>query len=101
MVDDRYCVTLGSHFGCEIGQYFDLVLANGTVIPCIMGDVKSDNHTDSANIITVSTNCLSEFIVSKGNLNSDAKRDGNISSCCEEWKSHVVKVRVYKKVVKL
>lgn len=40
MVDDRYCVALGSHFGCKIGQYFDLVLANGTVISCVMGDAK-------------------------------------------------------------
>lgn len=101
MVDDRYCVALGSHFGCEIGQYFDLILANGTVIPCIMSDQKDNRHTDSANIITVDTNCLSEFIVSKSNLNSDAKRDGDISSCCKEWKSHVVKIRVYEKVVKL
>lgn len=101
MVDNRYCVALGSYFGCEIGQYFDLVLANNIVIPCIMSDQKDNRHTDSANIITVDTNCLSEFIVSKSNLNSDAKRDGDVSSCCDEWKSHVVKIRVYEKVVKL
>lgn len=101
MVDDRYCVALGSHFGCEIGQYFDLILANGTVIPCIMSDQKDNRHTDSANIITVDTNCLSEFIVDRHALNYEAKRDGDISSCRNEWKSHVVKIRVYKKVVKL
>ena len=101
MVNGRYCVAIGSHFGCKIGQYFDLILANGEVIPCIMADQKANKHTDSANIITTSTNCLSEFIVDRNALNRDAKRDGNISSCCEEWKSHVVKIRVYKKVVKL
>lgn len=101
MVDNRYCVALGSYFGCEIGQYFDLVLANNIVIPCIMSDQKDNRHTDSANIITVDTNCLSEFIVSKNDLNYEAKRDGDISSCRDEWRSHVVKIRVYKKVVKL
>lgn len=101
MIDDRYCVALGSHFGCEIGQYFDLILANRTVIPCIMSDQKDNRHTDSANIITVDTNCLSEFIVDRHALNYEAKRDGDISSCRNEWKSHVVKIRVYKKVVKL
>lgn len=101
MVDDRYCVALGSHFGCEIGQYFDLVLANGTVISCVMGDVKKDINTDAANIITVDSNCLSEFIVDRPLLKYEAVRDGDVSSCCEEWKSHVVKIRVYKKVVKL
>ena len=98
MVNGRYCVAIGSHFECKIGQYFDLILANGEVIPCIMADQKANKHTDSANIITTSTNCLSEFIVDRNALNRDAKRDGNISSCCEEWKSHVVKIRVYKKV---
>lgn len=98
-VNGRYCVALGSYFGCEIGQYFDLVLANGTVIECIMGDQKADKHTDSANIITTDTNCLSEFIVSKSSLNKDAKRDGDMSSCCKEWEAHVVKIRVYDKVV--
>ena len=101
MVDDRYCVALGSHFGCEIGQYFDLVLANGAVIPCIMSDQKSNKHTDSANIITVDTNCLSEFIVDRHSLKYEAKRDGDISSCCEEWNSPVVQIKIYKKVVKV
>mgnify|MGYP004493992167 CR=1 FL=1 len=101
MIDDRYCVALGSHFGCEIGQYFDLVLANGAVIPCIMADQKANKHTDSANIITVDTNCLSEFIVDRHSLKYEAKRDGDISSCCDEWNSPVVQIKVYKKVVKV
>ena len=101
MIDDRYCVALGSHFGCEIGQYFDLVLANGTVIPCIMADQKANKHTDSVNIITVDTNCLSEFIVDRHSLKYEAKRDGDISSCCDEWDSPVVQIKVYKKVVKV
>lgn len=99
MVNGRYCVALGSHFGCEIGQYFDLILANEEVIPCIMGDVKSNKHTDSANIVTISTNCLSEFIVDRQALNRNAKRDGDISSCCPEWEATVKQIKVYEKVI--
>ena len=99
MVNERYCVALGSHFECKIGQYFDLILANGTVIPCIMSDQKANKHTDSANIITTSTNCLSEFIVDRNALNYEAKRDGDISSCCPEWKSVVKQIKVYEKVI--
>ena len=99
MVNERYCVAIGSHFECKIGQYFDLILANGEVIPCIMADAKSNKHTDSANIITTSTNCLSEFIVDKNALNRNAKRDGDISSCCPEWKSVVKQIKVYEKVI--
>lgn len=101
MIDNRYCVALGSHFGCEIGQYFDLVLANGTVISCVMGDAKKDINTDAANIITIDSNCLSEFIVDRPLLKYEAKRDGDVSSCCDEWDSPVVQIKVYKKVVKV
>lgn len=96
MVNGRYCVALGSHFGCEIGDIFDLILENGTVIPCIMGDQKADNHTDSANIITVATDCLSEFIVDKSTLDFKAKKSGDVSSICAEWDSPVVQIKVYK-----
>lgn len=99
MVNGRYCVALGSHFGCEIGQYFDLILANDEVIPCIMSDQKANKHTDSANIVTISTNCLSEFIVDRQALNRNAKRDGDISSCCPEWESTVRQIKVYEKVI--
>ena len=44
-VDGRYCIALGSYFGKEIGTYYDLVLENGTVIPCILADRKADIHT--------------------------------------------------------
>lgn len=101
MVNNRYCVALGSYFNCEIGQYFDLVLANDVVIQCIMSDQKADVHTDSNNIITIESNCLSEFVVDIDNLNKDAKRDGSISSCTDTWNSHVKKIVIYKKGVEL
>lgn len=94
-IDGRYCVAIGSHFTTDIGIYFDLVLENGTVIPCILGDAKADQDTDSNNIITEHNGCLSEFIVDTPSLYSEAKRMGNISYCDENWNSPVVKIRVY------
>lgn len=91
----RYCVAIGSYFGTAIGQYFDLILENGVSIPCIMADQKADCHTDDSNIITVANGCMTEFVVDFVNLNSDAKRMGDISYCSEDWKSRVVEVRVY------
>ena len=91
----RYCVAIGSYFGTAIGQYFDLILENGVSIPCIMADQKADCHTDDSNIVTVANGCMTEFVVDFSNLNSDAKRMGDISYCSEDWKSRVVEVRVY------
>lgn len=98
---NRFCVALGSAFGIEIGQYFDLCLANGEVIQCIMADQKADEHTDVSNIITVHNGCMSEFIVDNEKINSNAKKMGDISYCTDLWKSRVVKVKVYKKYIKL
>lgn len=94
-VNGRYCVALGSYYTNRIGQYFDLVLENGTVIECILADAKADCHTDSSNRITVANGCMSEFVVDLSVLPKNAKIRGNVSYCKEEWNSPVKYVRVY------
>lgn len=95
MVNGRYCIALGSYFSDDVGQYVDLILENGTVIPCILGDQKADAHTDSNNIVTVHSGCASEFIVNSDSLSSEVRNYGNISKCRNDWDSRVVKVKVY------
>ena len=95
MVNDRYCVAIGSHFRCSIGQYFDLVLANGTIIKCIKGDEKANKDTDGSNIFS-RNGCATEFLIDRGALASSIKRSGDTSSACKRWKSRVVKIKVYK-----
>jgi hypothetical protein len=97
MYNNRYCVALGSAFDLEVGQYFDLVLENNTIIPCIMADQKASKHTDASNIITVASGCMSEFIVDIDVLVADARIMGDVSYCCDEWQSRVVQVVTYKK----
>ena len=97
MVNGRYCVAVGSRFTSDIGQYFDLILANGTVIPCVLADQKADIHTDSDNIITAHNGCLSEFVVNTEYLNSEVKQRGNISYAEEEWDSPAVELKLYNK----
>ena len=96
-VQDRFCIALGTYFDSEIGQCVDLVLENGVIIPCVLGDVKANIHTDNNNLFTIANGCCSEFIIDSSKLNSNAKRDGNISSCNNEWNSPVAYVRVYEK----
>ena len=95
--DGRYCVAIGTGFNADVGTYFDLILANGTVIPCIVADIKADKHTDSNNMVTKASGCLTEFVIDSNKLNKSAKRMGDISYCCKEWNSRVEKVRVYEK----
>ena len=97
MVDGHYCVAIGTGFNADVGIYFNLILENGTVIPCIVADIKADKHTDSNNMVTKASGCLTEFVIDSSKLNKSAKRMGDISYCCKEWNSRVEKVRVYEK----
>ena len=93
-VNGRYCVALGSYFGVSIGQYFDLILENGTIIPCIMADAKADRDTDYLNA-TSRNGCMSEFIIDRWALDSRARSAGTIGAVDDNWKSPISIVRVY------
>lgn len=96
MHQDRYCVALGSGFiKTGVGTKFDLVLANGTVIKCIAGDMKADAHTDSTNRITSHDGSIAEFIVNTSSMVSNARRMGDVSYSCDAWNSEIAKIRVY------
>lgn len=94
-VNGRYCVAVGSYFNTSIGQYLDLILENGVVIECIMGDLKADIHTEDNNIFTTLNKCCSEFIVDTNSLDTFVVSTGNISRSNPSWDSPVKYIRVY------
>lgn len=95
-VDGRYCVAIGYAFEPKIGQYFDLVLENGTVIPCIISDQKS--HYDTTDdMFTTATDCCSEFVVDNESLSNKAHKRGDISDVNKDWDSPVVYIKIYTK----
>lgn len=96
-VNHRYCVAVGTAFNTNIGDYVDLILENGEVIPVIISDIKADKDTDSRNIATKANGCVSEFIVDTDFLHKEAKKNGSISFCKNEWDSPVVSIKVYNK----
>lgn len=99
--DGRYLIAVGSGICSQPGTYMDVKLANGTVIPCIMGDGKADIHTDSNNIYTNvnSTWCCSEFIVDKNVVKEKWNGAGDCSRVMTGWDSPVVEIKVYNKRV--
>lgn len=97
MVGDRYCIALGSYFTTDIGQYVDLILGNGTIIPCILADQKDDAHTDDMNAVTIDSDCVSEFIVDSNVLPNMVRLYGDVSRYDESWEARVTQVQVYDK----
>ena len=95
MVNGRYLIAIGTYFKADVGTYIDLVLQNGNVIPCVVGDIKSDEHTDSTRIFTSANNCCSEFITDNKHLPATVQMTGNVSNIQEGWNSPVANFIVY------
>ena len=93
-INDRYVIAVGTAVGGHIGTYVDLILENGVVIPCVIGDYKAAIHTDATNLVG-GNGCASEFLIEKGSLFTPAKQAGDISVCYPEWSSRVVIIRRY------
>lgn len=98
MINGRYMIATGSGVSHDVGRYIDIVLENGTVIPCVIGDAKDDAHTDQEfHIMTKKSHCVSEFLVDESVMNPDLLLSGNMSNYREEWNSKVVKFILYDK----
>lgn len=63
MVDDRYCIAVGSGYSKKIGTKIDLVMSDGSIIKCITGDAKKDDDTDSTHRYQRWDGSVAEFIV--------------------------------------
>lgn len=98
-IDGRFLCAVGTYYASEneVGKYVDLILANGTVIPCILGDTKANKDTDSSNMYTRHDHSVVEFIVDTGSLSSKVRRQGNLNYANSNWNSSIVDIRVYDK----
>lgn len=94
-LDNRYMIAVGTGCDAPCGTYIDLILKNGTEIPCIVGDIKADVHTEDGNDYTVYSWCASEFIIDDTCLNETIAYAGNVSVSDESWNSKVVAYRIY------
>ena len=93
-VNERYCVAIGTAFEASVGQVFDAELENGTIIKCVVGDIKDDKDTDNSNVFT-SQGCCLEFIVDIKKLDGTIKTMGDCSTKCEDWNSPCFQYIIY------
>ena len=89
MINGRYLIATGSAISHNIGQYVDVVLANGITIPCIIGDAKANVHTDAGNMVGLDGSVV-EFIVDKSSLSSTSRQQGNMDFANFGWDSRVI-----------
>ena len=75
MVEDRYCIALGSGYTHTVGQKVDLIMEDGSIVECILADCKSDAHTDASHKYHSKDGSVAEFVVDYTAFNSS-----------EQWK---------------
>lgn len=97
---DRFCVALGT-FWCgghpeHIGRCFDAVMANGSVLHCVLADVKRTEDTkNNGNRYGRTNNDILEFIVQEKCFPSCMKGYGDMSRASEELAGDVKEIIVY------
>lgn len=89
-----YVVAMGSYWG-KVGDRFIIHLDNGELIPIIIGDIKSDRHTDKLNYAHASDGHVLEFLIDS--TSAPMKRvgitkHGLINKVFKEWDSKIVAV---------
>lgn len=75
---DYYCVAMGTYYG-NVGDVLRISTDLGNEYLVILGDIKSDNHTDSEHKYTVHNGCMLEFIVDSGKISNSVKVSGSVN----------------------
>lgn len=95
LVDDRYVIALGSYYTTSIGTRVDLVMENGAIVRCVVGDCKADRDTDSTNRQHSIDHSVVEFIVCADMLNDKVLTMGDCSYADERLIGEIKEIRVY------
>lgn len=102
VLDGRYLIGVGNGISSTVGTYVDLILENGTLIECIVGNILPNSKTDSTNHVyeivdqTASWSCGQFIVVNKsGIFNSEMRKSKDCSIKSPNWQSPVKTVKVY------
>lgn len=94
-VEGRYLIAMGTYYTKNVGDKFDIKLSDGTVIKCMIGDIKSDKHTDAKKQKQKYDGSIIEFITDPAKMPSTVKRAGSYS-VCKKFSGSVKEIRKLK-----
>lgn len=80
-VEGRYLIAMGTYYTKNVGDKFDIKLSDGTIIKCMIGDIKSDKHTDARRQKQKYDGSIIEFISDPAKMPSNVKRTGSYTAC--------------------
>ena len=91
-MDGKPMVAVGTGWGLSVGDSAIVTCDNGNSFEVVIGDIKSNAHTNSENKTTLSNNCRCEFIVDSKQLNPTIKTMGNVS-VLKQYNGYVINVQ--------
>ena len=94
MVDDCYCVALGSYYGTKIGTKYKITFSNGNTIKVILCDQKANRHTDSKHQYAVNNKDIVEFYVQRNMMPRAIRGRGNYG-ILKQFSGSIVSIEKY------
>lgn len=80
-IDGMYMIALGTYYLHHgVGDVFEITLSGGRTFRAVVGDVKSDLHTDPTNRFQRYDGSVVEFIIDRRVMSREVLRMGNVSS---------------------
>lgn len=93
-VDERYCIAVGSYYTQSIGTYIDVVMENGSILHCILGECKRNRDTDCTNRQNPNGSVV-EFIVNTSSTPSMVRKMGDCSYGSQSMTGEIQSIIVY------
>lgn len=91
-IGDRYVVATTTTFG-KVGDFIDVYQEDGTVIKCVIGDIKSQGDAGCTKWGHNNGRCVVEFVVDKSKwYGSSMHANPGTSSCHPEWNQNIDKI---------
>jgi hypothetical protein len=93
-IGDRYVIACTTTYG-NVGDYVDIVQEDGTILKCIIGDIKNQNDAGCNEWGHNNGQCVVEFVVDKNTWYSGGKgshANPGTASCHPEWNQNIVQV---------
>lgn len=91
IIGDRYVVATTSTFG-NVGDYIDVVQEDGTIIKCIIGDIKNQNDAGCNKWGHMDGQAVVEFIVDKSTWYPDGESLKRVTEFHPEWSQNITQI---------
>lgn len=76
MYKGRYCIAIGQGYTKQIGTKIDLVLDDGSILKCVLGECKSNRDTDAkTHTYCFRDGSVAEFIIDNQYFNTNTKHN--------------------------